>query len=177
MGREPSGAPAGRPSDGISFTILCNHQDMISNVNVGAADAPWRTRVMPAISPQPMRAADGRRRVVAIAFEDASALDLFGVLEPFNRAVEMSEAGRSYRVSIVSPAGGPVRVAGGVSVLSETLGDDEAIDTVIVPGGPGLVAWTRTDGALRWARRLCRRARRVCGLGGGVFALAAAGLA
>jgi transcriptional regulator GlxA family with amidase domain len=116
------------------------------------------------------------RRILAIAFEDASALDLFGVLEPFNRALEMAAPERPYRVSIVSEHGGPLRIAGGVSVLTETVADDEPIDTVIVPGGPGMVPWTRTDGALRWARRLARRARRVCGLGGGVFALAAARL-
>jgi transcriptional regulator GlxA family with amidase domain len=118
---------------------------------------------------------DGERRIVALAYEGASTLDLFGVLEPFTRAVELSGE-RPYRIAIVSQSGGAVRLNGGVPVLTESLGAGAAPDTVIVPGGPGLVRWTREPGALSRARGLCRSARRICGLGGGVFALAAARL-
>jgi transcriptional regulator GlxA family with amidase domain len=69
-------------------------------------------------------------------------------------------------------------ISGG-QIVTEALGNPDfadPIDTLIVPGGAGIIPWSLEKGALRWMRRHCLAARRVCATGGGVFLLAAAGL-
>lgn len=145
---------------------------------------------------EPARSAEGPaaplRAVAALLYEGANALDVFGALEPFSRAnefgalpgqplwgLEQGPPNGAYRLSMLSRGGGLVRMSSGTRLLTDqSLAPDPhaAIDTLVVPGGAGMVAWSREEGALRWVRAHCLAARRVCALGGGVFLLAAAGL-
>ena len=134
---------------------------------------------------EPVRA----RRIAILAYDGANALDIFGISEPFSRASEvLGRANPSdlifgdewpYRLSIVAPAAGTVRMISGGQVITEALGDPDPanpIDTLVIPGGAGIIPWSLQDGALAWMRRHCLAARRVCATGGGVFLLAAARL-
>lgn len=132
---------------------------------------------------EPVRA----RRIAILAYDGANALDIFGISEPFARASEILGRGKPadlifgdewpYRLSIVAPSAGTVRMISGGHVVTEKLGEPDPadpIDTLIIPGGAGIVPWSVQDGTLAWMRRHSLAARRVCATGGGVFLLAAA---
>jgi len=119
---------------------------------------------MPALPP---------RDVVILAYAGAQPIDIAGPLQAFATANE--EAGRdAYRVRVAAVGGVALTLAGGLRVLTEK--PPRRVDTLIVPGGPGVHAARKDARKLAVVRKLARRARRTCSVCTGAFLLAQAGL-
>lgn len=121
--------------------------------------------------------------VAIAAFDDVELLDLAGPLEVFTAADRLlSDNATGYRTMIVGHAQGPVRCAGGVSLLAEASWDDidDDIDTLIVPGNFVLDQTSvggRADASLvDWLATAGHRLPRIASVCTGAFTLAAAGL-
>jgi transcriptional regulator GlxA family with amidase domain len=113
------------------------------------------------------------RDVVILAYPGAQPIDIAGPLQAFATANE--EAGRdTYRVRVAAVGGAALTLAGGLRVLAEK--PPRSVDTLIVPGGPGVHAARKDPRRLAAVRALTRRARRTCSVCTGAFLLAQAGL-
>ena len=80
-------------------------------------------------------------RVVFVAFEGMSLLDLSGPLEVFRSVALHPEYGGAkmpYETHVVSANGGPVTTFDGLTMMTAPLKslNNRTIDTLIVPGGP-----------------------------------------
>src|SRR5471032_161288 len=124
------------------------------------------------------------RTVVVLAFDDHLLLNAAGPLEVFAAIPRILRgdfaAHPPYRLLIASPQGGQVMSISGIAVSTCSLEqiDQQApeIDTLIVAGGPGMAALEANEHARDWLRRRATEIRRLCSIGTGAFALAAAGL-
>ena len=124
------------------------------------------------------------RTVVVLAFDDLLLLNAAGPLEVF-AAIPRLLGGTfathpPYRLLLVSPTGGQITSVSGISVTTLSLAqvDQQAptIDTLIVAGGPGVAALEASAQVCNWLRSRAAHIRRLCSIGTGTFALAAAGL-
>lgn len=123
------------------------------------------------------------RTVLVLAFPGALLLNAAGPLEVFAAAPRVlgGELARTppYRIVLASPLGGEIETISGIGVMTRSLDDVEAeatLDTLIVIGGPGVSRLESDAGVIAWLRRRAPSARRLCSIGTGAFALAAAGL-
>jgi transcriptional regulator GlxA family with amidase domain len=124
-------------------------------------------------------AARGPRQILFIAFDQVLLLDLSGPLQVFDTSCEEPARGeRPYIVRVASVDGGLVATSSGVKLMTEKLAGiaGKEIDTIIVPGGPGVHAAAEDRRLVEWMRKNAPRIRRVCGACTGAFVLAAAGL-
>ena len=119
-------------------------------------------------------------RVLILAYPDVLLLDVAGPAQVFEQANDLArEAGRPgpYRIELRSLAGGPVRSDIGFALETESLSGDEApIDTLLIPGGPGLWTFGPDDPLVRWIAQRAPESRRVACVCVGAFLAAAAGL-
>ena len=77
----------------------------------------------------------------------------------------------------MAQAGGGVTATAGVGLATEPLSrHGEALDTLIVAGGPGVEAAAANPALLDWLRQRATQARRVASVCTGAFLLAAAGI-
>ena len=116
------------------------------------------------------------RRVVILAFPGLQTLDVHGPAEVFSTATSLNR-GDGYAVEVVAPEPGPVRTS---SVALHPDGTIAAcggrIDTLLVPGGTGVVAACEDETLVAWVRAAAARSRRVASVCTGAFLLARAGL-
>ena len=115
------------------------------------------------------------RRIVFFVYDGAQPIDVAGPLQTFETA-DKEVGGQTYRCSVVSHQGGPVRLEGGLSVLTEPADAWADIDTLVIPGGPGVHAARRKPEVVANIARLVARANRVCSVCTGAFLLAQAGV-
>lgn len=122
--------------------------------------------------------------VVVLTFPDALLLNGSGPLEVFG-AIPRVLGGRfashpPYRLLMASPLGGLVESVSGIEVMTRSLAwlDEHTprIDTLVVVGGPGVASLEVDAHVCHWLRQRARTTRRLCSIGTGSFALAAAGL-
>jgi transcriptional regulator GlxA family with amidase domain len=123
---------------------------------------------------------DGTRLVVVLAFERAQLLDVAGPMQVFASANELTGNGARppYRILVVSRAGGQVCTSAGLSLLTRPMGTSlgkAPIDTLIVPGGPGVHEALKDRRTVAWVRRRSSTARRVASVCTGAFLLAETG--
>ena len=122
----------------------------------------------------------GRRRVVIVAYEGVSLLDLAGPLEALTIAQTFASerGGPRYECTVASVEGGLVSTADGVRILTEGVESlrDSTIDTLIVPGAFTVDDVTRDRTLVQWVRQRGPSCRRVCSVCAGTFLLADAGL-
>ena len=120
-------------------------------------------------------------RVVFVAFEGMSLLDLSGPLEVFRSVAlhpDYADDKSPYETHVVSAEGGPVMTFDGLALMTAPLKslNTKAIDTLVVPGGPyarQIMADTRLA---QWIKARAPKCRRVASVCTGSFLLAAAGL-
>ncbi|WP_306191273.1 GlxA family transcriptional regulator [Streptomyces sp. MK5] len=119
-----------------------------------------------------------QRRVVIVVYPGAQTLDVSGPLEVFDTVNRlMAEQASAYRLQCVSPDAPSVATSAGLVVQTDPLDAAEgAIDTLVVPGGPGLKAALTDTSFVAWIRHAAARSRRVASVCGGAFLLAEAGL-
>lgn len=126
---------------------------------------------------------NGSRRIALIAYPDFEPLDLTGPFSVFAgtdrwlREVRGRES-RAYTVEVVGAEVGPLRAAGGLSILVDrSFGTIRGgIDTLLVVGGPGTRSAVQDQELLAWLRRVAPRVRRLGAVCTGSFILAKAGL-
>jgi transcriptional regulator GlxA family with amidase domain len=115
------------------------------------------------------------RRVLIYVYEGAQPIDVSGPLQTFDTASEEAMADR-YRCTVVSRVGGPVRLQGGLTVMTEPPPAKARFDTLVIPGGPGVHAARASREIVDDVKVLAGRAERVCSVCTGAFLLAQAGL-
>lgn len=122
------------------------------------------------------------RRIVFLAFDELTALDLTGPLEVFAVANALLDNGQfrrgfPYTLVIASLASRTVRAESGILFQPEALLSSlQSIDTLVVPGGRGLRDPDTLAGVSKWLRRRSRYIRRIASVCTGIYALAEAGL-
>jgi transcriptional regulator GlxA family with amidase domain len=123
------------------------------------------------------RSKEARRLVAVLAFERVQLLDVAGPVQVFASAND--EGGAPYRIVIASRAGGTVCTSAGLPLVTQPIGSalgKARIDTLIVPGGPGVHDALRDRSTVAWVRRQASNARRVASVCTGAFLLAEAGM-
>jgi transcriptional regulator GlxA family with amidase domain len=115
------------------------------------------------------------RQVVIFAYDGAQLIDIAGPTQALTTANEEG-ASPPYVVRLAAASGGPIRSASGVKLIADPLPRNIAIDTILIPGGPGVHRFRKDRRALAALRSLCTRARRICAVCTGAFALAEIGL-
>jgi transcriptional regulator GlxA family with amidase domain len=117
------------------------------------------------------------RTVVFTLFPDFQLLDVAGPLESFSLAERLAGA-PAYDLRLLSVAGGMVRSSSGVALPTDKLAAfaRRRIDTLIVPGGYGVLDAAADRRLVRWVRRHAPRARRAGSVCSGTFVVAEAGL-
>ena len=122
----------------------------------------------------------GERLIAVLAFEGAQLLDVAGPLQTFASAGEIIEAARGvahYRIVVVSRRGGTVTTSAGLPLVTRPLAaiGEARIDTLLIPGGPGVHAAAKDARVVDWVRSQIARARRVASVCTGAFLLGATG--
>lgn len=117
-------------------------------------------------------------RTVALAlFNDVLMLDVSGPMDTFAIANRFLPANKGYRLITLAEGEGAIRSSCGLRVVADLCLDDlpEAIDLLLVPGGPGAydVAIPRLESWLSKAARSSSRFGAICT---GIFLLGRAGL-
>ncbi|MEU6097643.1 GlxA family transcriptional regulator [Streptomyces sp. NPDC047079] len=119
-----------------------------------------------------------QRRVVIVVYPGAQTLDVSGPLEVFDTVNRlMAEGASAYGLQCVSPDAPSVATSAGLVVQADPLEAAEGeIDTLLVPGGPGVKEALTDTSFVTWIKRAAARSRRVASVCGGAFLLAEAGL-
>ncbi|SDC62390.1 transcriptional regulator, AraC family with amidase-like domain [Cupriavidus sp. YR651] len=119
-----------------------------------------------------------------VVFEQFQLLDVSGPLQVFATANdELQIAGHAsrYETGVYSLRAGSVKSSSGVAINAQQLPRRPArgVDTVIVPGGPGVFAdgrHCRQDNLIAWIRGAAPRVARMASVCTGAFVLAQSGL-
>ncbi|XXS80765.1 DJ-1/PfpI family protein [Sorangium sp. So ce176] len=142
---------------------------------------PRSSMIAPRVTPGASRRAP-TRRVVLVAYDGASAIDVVAPADVFAMASDAARATLpgappAYAVEIASVAGGAIRTASGTQIVAHKALADLApgVDTVLVAGGETGEA-TRDARLLGWLRATTPKVRRMGAVCTGAFVLAAAGL-
>ncbi|MCV7016237.1 GlxA family transcriptional regulator [Mycolicibacterium aichiense] len=114
------------------------------------------------------------RSVVILGFPGVQALDLVGPHDVFTGAALLTEGG--YRVSVASLDGRPASTPTGLAFVAEAMPEPHGIDTLILPGGPGVDAAREDAATMAWIRAAAANSRRVVSVCTGSFLVAQAGL-
>jgi transcriptional regulator GlxA family with amidase domain len=115
------------------------------------------------------------RTVVIFAYDGAQLIDIAGPTQTLTTANEEG-ASPPYAVRLVAVSRGPICTASGVKLIADPLPRAATIDTLLVPGGPGVHIFRKDRKCLAALQRLCTRSRRICAVCTGAFALAQIGL-
>lgn len=115
------------------------------------------------------------RRAVLVVYDGMQVLDVAGTAQALTTANEEGAA-PPYDLRVCAPSGGSVTTASGFAILAEPLPGWRRIDTLFIPGGPGIHRLRSSKEALAALSRLALRARRICAICTGAFALAEMGL-
>lgn len=121
------------------------------------------------------------RRVVMVTYPGIQLLDVVGPLEVFAAASEAAEARGSsiaYVLDLVGPEIGTVRASSGLGLAIDRDYEQlpDAIDTLIVAGGVGIVDALAEPRIRACVEQAAARARRVCSVCTGAFLLASVGI-
>lgn len=112
--------------------------------------------------------------VVILGFDGVQALDVVGPSDVFNHASRLSGGG--YEVVLASMHGNPITTDSGLQLATQKLTTPAEVDTLVLPGGPGVETARRDPALLAWIETTSSRARRTVTLSTGAFFAAEAGL-
>jgi transcriptional regulator GlxA family with amidase domain len=118
--------------------------------------------------------------VTIVAYDGVQPLDIVGPHEVFSgagQAATMLGQVAGYRVTLASVRGGMVRTESGLELGTTGLPEhDDAIDTLVLPGGSGAVAASADADLMAFVRGAGAASQRVATVCSGAFIGAAAGL-
>src|SRR5258708_3064355 len=116
-----------------------------------------------------------KRRTVMVVYDGVQVLDVAGTAQALTTANEEG-ATPPYDLRICALAGDTVTTASGFAIVADPLPTSRSIDTLFIPGGPGVHRLRLSEDAIPRLLRLCRRARRICAICTGAFAVAEMGM-
>lgn len=125
---------------------------------------------------------DCPKRIACHAFDGVMSLDVIGPLQVFGSANdELSELGRSkgYEGIVVAEASGPVQTSCGVRIYADIAWRDldlASVDTLLVPGGVGILNEGKKTEILDWVRKAEGIVSRLGSICSGALILAEAGV-
>jgi transcriptional regulator GlxA family with amidase domain len=115
------------------------------------------------------------RRAVMLVYDGVQVLDVAGAAQALTTANEEGAAPQ-YGLHLCALAAGTVMTASGFAIVAEALPRSGTVDTVFIPGGPGVHRARQNKDAISALKRLCGRARRICAICTGAFMLAETGM-
>ncbi|WP_353171232.1 GlxA family transcriptional regulator [Acinetobacter rudis] len=116
-------------------------------------------------------------KIIFVVFHNFQLLDLSGPIAAFEMANRIIP--KTYEQTLVSQYGGAIESSSGITVLTTpfiSLQQEEAIDTVVIVGGEGVISAAAKSEVKAFIVRLEKVARRVASICSGAYLLAAAGL-
>lgn len=119
------------------------------------------------------------RRIVILSVPPVRELDLVGIADVFTTANRLIPEGRGYRLTIATAADGQeIEGMCGLSLAGATPYSRlrGAIDTLLIPGGPGVETGRPSAALLKWLREKSPSIRRIGSVCTGAFVLAQSGL-
>ncbi len=131
--------------------------------------------------PKPPRSSPNSIRAIEVlTFPAVQLLDVTGPVQVFTSANDLvANAGGAppYRLKLVTQGDEGVTSSAGVALTATPLSQrSEALDTLLVAGGPGVEAAAANPVLVDWVRQRAAQARRVASVCTGAFLLAAAGV-
>ena len=123
--------------------------------------------------PEP-REKSAARRVAIVAFPGVTLLDISGPAQVFAELQAIELPGAGYSLSYLSASGGLVPTDVGMMVDTAPISSirPNQVDTLVIPGGPGIWALRQDAVMIEWISEVLPRARRVASVCLGAFALA-----
>lgn len=119
-----------------------------------------------------------RIKIGMVVFPGFQLLDIAGPRDAFAEVRILSRGECEYEMLTVGTTRGSVQSSSGLTVVPDRTIFDVCpeFDTIIVPGGLGIFDAFDDPALSEWLRQQHRRARRVCAICNGLFALGPAGL-
>ncbi|HTR08823.1 MAG TPA: GlxA family transcriptional regulator [Paraburkholderia sp.] len=119
-----------------------------------------------------------RIKVGMVVFPGFQLLDIAGPRDAFAEVRVLSRGECEYEILTVGTTRGAIQSSSGLTIVPERTIFDACpdFDTVIVPGGLGIFDIFDDPTLSEWLHTQYRRARRVCAICNGLFALGSAGL-
>jgi transcriptional regulator GlxA family with amidase domain len=113
-----------------------------------------------------------------VAFPGVTLLDLSGPAQVFAELEAIELPGPGYSLSYVSTSGGLVPTDVGIMIDTAPLRSvrPDQVDTLIIPGGPGIWRMRDDQRLMRWIGQVLPKARRLASVCLGAFALAWTGV-
>jgi len=115
------------------------------------------------------------RDVLVFAYDGIQLVDVAGPAQALTTAND-DGAEPPYVVRLAAVSAGSIGTASGLKFIAGPLPRAAIVDTLFVPGGPGVHAFRRDRKAMAALQRLCARSKRICAVCTGAFALAEIGL-
>jgi transcriptional regulator GlxA family with amidase domain len=109
-----------------------------------------------------------------LVFPDFQLLDASGPISVFEIAGRLS--GRPMPIKVLADVPGAVRSSSGVEMLARGLRSASSLSTLIIAGGEGVIATSRSAKILGFVRAAARRGVRIASVCSGAYVLAEAGL-
>ena len=114
------------------------------------------------------------RQVAIVAFPGVTLLDISGPAQVFAELQEIELPAAGYALSYLSTAGGLLPTDVGMMIDTTpiaSIGPDQ-VDTLIIPGGPGIWALRQDAVLMKWITQTLPQARRIASVCLGAFVLA-----
>jgi transcriptional regulator GlxA family with amidase domain len=133
---------------------------------------------MPSKSAKPrrpdLRAKLPARRIAIVAFPGVTLLDISGPAQVFAELQEIELPAAGYALSYLSASGGLVPTDVGMMVDTAPISSvrPHQVDTLVIPGGPGIWALRQDAAQMKWIMQTVPKARRIASVCLGAFALA-----
>ncbi|QWG24962.1 DJ-1/PfpI family protein [Bradyrhizobium sediminis] len=123
--------------------------------------------------PEPREKAPARR-VAIVAFPGVTLLDISGPAQVFAELQAIDLPGAGYSLSYLSTSGGLVPTDVGMMVETAPISSirPNQVDTLVIPGGPGIWALRQEAVLMKWIMEVLPKARRVASVCLGAFVLA-----
>jgi transcriptional regulator GlxA family with amidase domain len=114
------------------------------------------------------------RRIAMVVFPGVTLLDISGPAQVFAELREIDPPTGSYALCYLSSAGGSVSTDVGMMIDTDPVSSirPHQVDTLVIPGGPGIWALRQDASLMSWVSRVLPRARRVASVCLGAFVLA-----
>ncbi|WP_424814477.1 GlxA family transcriptional regulator [Roseococcus sp. YIM B11640] len=114
------------------------------------------------------------RDILILAYPGMQPIDLAGPFQAFTAADEEAGGGQ-YHLRVAAERAGMVAMQGGLPIVAEPI-PRRPVDTLLIPGGPGVHVARKSERLVSAVRRHARTARRVSSICTGAFMLAELGL-
>ncbi|MDU6731064.1 MAG: AraC family transcriptional regulator, partial [Bradyrhizobium sp.] len=109
-----------------------------------------------------------------LIFPNFQLLDAAGPISVFEIAARYARVVPALRVIAAEP--GPVRSSSGAEMLARKFGPASALSTLLIAGGDGVEAASRSSCTINFVRKVAQRGTRIASVCSGAFVLAEAGL-